>query len=100
MVASVRAEIPGCGARRHRVDAARLREQAEVCVTSYPRVVSEGRLYGKVYPRGSEGESNNKTQRLAGASVLEDTQGCSAVVAGGGGILASLETNPNILPLT
>lgn len=87
MVAAVRAEIPGCGARRRCVDAARLREQAEVCVTSYPRVVSEGRLYGKVYSCGSEGESNNKTQRLAGASVLEGTQGCSAVVAGEEGFL-------------
>lgn len=87
MVASVRAEIPGCGARRRRVNAARLREQAEVCVTSYQRVVSEGRLYGKVYPRGSEGESNNETQRLAGASVLEGTQGCSAIVAGKEGSL-------------
>lgn len=73
MVASVRSEIPGCSDRRRRVDAARLREQAEVCVTYYPRAVSEGRLYRKVYPRGSEGESNNKTERLADASVLKDT---------------------------
>lgn len=79
MVASVRSEIPGCSDRRRRVDAARLREQAEVCVAYYPRAVSKGRLYRKVYPRGSEGESNNKTERLADASVLKDTWGGGGV---------------------